>query len=114
MSIPVALKRRVWVRDRLYCLSKASGVRVWNSLIIKFSSISAQRAFSSAADSTDNFLATLSMTSILSFASETAPLDCKGAVSDAKERIEVIDRVARKLSVESAALEKALWADMEE
>jgi len=40
--------------------------------------------------------------------------DCKGAVSDAKERKEVIDRVARKLSVEPDAMEKALWADMEE
>src|SRR5659263_89545 len=40
--------------------------------------------------------------------------DCKGAVSDEKERKEVIDRVARKLSVKSDALEKALWADMEE
>jgi predicted nuclease of restriction endonuclease-like RecB superfamily len=40
--------------------------------------------------------------------------DCKGVVSDVKERKEVIDRVARKLSVESAALEKALWADMED
>lgn len=40
--------------------------------------------------------------------------DCKGAVSDAKERKEVIDRVARKLSVEPDALEKALWADMED
>jgi len=40
--------------------------------------------------------------------------DCKGAVSDIKERREVIDRVARKLSVEPEALEKALWADMEE
>ncbi len=40
--------------------------------------------------------------------------DCKGAVSDIKERREVIDRIARKLSVEPEALEKALWADMEE
>ena len=40
--------------------------------------------------------------------------ECKGAVSDVKERKEVIDRVARKLSVEPDALEKALWADMEE
>ena len=40
--------------------------------------------------------------------------DCKGVVSDAKERKEVIDRVASKLSVEPAALEKALWADMED
>lgn len=40
--------------------------------------------------------------------------DCKGSVSDVKERKEVIDRVARKLSVEPDALEKALWADIEE
>jgi uncharacterized protein len=40
--------------------------------------------------------------------------ECKGAVSDIKERKEVIDRVARKLFVEPDALEKALWADMEE
>lgn len=40
--------------------------------------------------------------------------ECKGAVSDIKERKEVIDRVARKLSVEPDTLEKALWADMEE
>ncbi len=40
--------------------------------------------------------------------------ECEGAVSDVKERKEVIDRVARKLSVEPDALEKALWADMEE
>ena len=40
--------------------------------------------------------------------------ECKGAVSDIKERKEVIDRVARKLSIEPDALEKALWADMEE
>lgn len=39
---------------------------------------------------------------------------CNGAVSDIKERKEVIDRVAMKLSVESDTLEKALWADMEE
>jgi len=40
--------------------------------------------------------------------------ECKGAVSDVKERKEVIDRVASKLSVEPDALEKALWADMED
>ncbi len=40
--------------------------------------------------------------------------ECKGAISDAKERKEVIDSVARKLSVEPDELEKALWADMEE
>ena len=40
--------------------------------------------------------------------------ECKGAVSDIKERKEVIDRVAKKLSVEPDKLEKALWADMEE
>ncbi len=40
--------------------------------------------------------------------------ECKGAVTDIKERKEDIDRVARKLSVEPNALEKALWADMEE
>jgi predicted nuclease of restriction endonuclease-like RecB superfamily len=40
--------------------------------------------------------------------------ECKGAVTDMKERREVIDRVARKLSVEPSELEKALWADKEE
>ena len=40
--------------------------------------------------------------------------ECKGSVSDVKERKEVMDRVARKLSVEPDALENALWADMEE
>jgi len=40
--------------------------------------------------------------------------ECKGAVSDVKERKEVIDRVAKKLSVEPDALEKALWADRED
>jgi predicted nuclease of restriction endonuclease-like RecB superfamily len=39
--------------------------------------------------------------------------DCKGAVSDVKERKDVIDRVARKISIEPDTLEKALWADME-
>lgn len=40
--------------------------------------------------------------------------ECKGSVSDAKERKEVIERTARKLSVEPDSLEKALWADMED
>ena len=40
--------------------------------------------------------------------------ECKGAVTDIMERKEVIDRVARKLSIETDAFEKALWADMEE
>jgi predicted nuclease of restriction endonuclease-like RecB superfamily len=40
--------------------------------------------------------------------------ECKGAVTDIKERKKVIDRVARKLSAEPSVLEKALWADMEE
>jgi predicted nuclease of restriction endonuclease-like RecB superfamily len=40
--------------------------------------------------------------------------ECKGAVSDVKERKEVIDSIARKLSIEPDALEKALWADMED
>ncbi|NJD76455.1 MAG: DUF790 family protein [Candidatus Methanoperedens sp.] len=40
--------------------------------------------------------------------------ECKGAVSDIKERKVVIDRAARKLSVNPAELEKALWADQEE
>ncbi len=40
--------------------------------------------------------------------------DCKGTVSDINERKEVIERTARKLSVEPDAMEKALWADMEE
>lgn len=40
--------------------------------------------------------------------------ECKGSVSDAKERKEVLERTARKLSVEPDSLEKALWADMED
>ncbi len=40
--------------------------------------------------------------------------ECKGAVSNIKERKEAIDRAARKLSVDPAELEKALWADQEE
>lgn len=40
--------------------------------------------------------------------------ECKGAVADVKERNEVTERAARKLSVETDALEKALWADQEE
>lgn len=40
--------------------------------------------------------------------------DCNGAISDIKERDEVINRVAEKLSVKPDELEKVLWADMEE
>ncbi len=40
--------------------------------------------------------------------------ECKGAVADVKEREDVINRAAKKLSIEPDALEKALWADMEE
>lgn len=40
--------------------------------------------------------------------------ECNGVVSDIKDRMEIIDRVARKLSVEPDTLEMALWADMEE
>lgn len=40
--------------------------------------------------------------------------DCNGAVSDIKERNEVINRVAGKLSVKPDELERSLWADMEE
>ncbi|NJD53176.1 MAG: DUF790 family protein [Candidatus Methanoperedens sp.] len=40
--------------------------------------------------------------------------ECNGAVTDIKERKEIIERVARKLSIETNGLEKALWADMEE
>jgi hypothetical protein len=40
--------------------------------------------------------------------------ECKGAVTDIKERKKVIDRAAKKLSAEPSALEKALWADQEE
>ncbi len=40
--------------------------------------------------------------------------ECRGAVTDATERKEVIDRIARKLSAEPYVLEKALWADQEE
>lgn len=40
--------------------------------------------------------------------------ECNGAVSDIKERKEIIERVARKLSIETGDIEKALWADMEE
>lgn len=40
--------------------------------------------------------------------------ECKGAVTDMKERKVVIDRAAKKLSAEPSVLEKALWADQEE
>ncbi len=40
--------------------------------------------------------------------------ECGGAVAEIKERKEVTERAARKLSVEPDVLEKALWADMEE
>jgi predicted nuclease of restriction endonuclease-like RecB superfamily len=40
--------------------------------------------------------------------------ECKGAVTDIKERKKVIDRAAKKLSAEPSVLEKALWADQEE
>ena len=40
--------------------------------------------------------------------------ECNGAVSDIKERKEIIERIARKLSIETDAFEKTLWADMEE
>lgn len=40
--------------------------------------------------------------------------ECKGAVTDAKERKDVIDRAAKRLSIETDAFEKVLWADQEE
>ncbi|WP_342303647.1 DUF790 family protein [Methanolobus sp. ZRKC5] len=40
--------------------------------------------------------------------------ECTGAVFDALERNDVINRVAESLSVKPNELEKALWADMEE
>ncbi len=40
--------------------------------------------------------------------------ECKGAVADKKERKEVIDGAAKRLSIETDAFENALWADMEE
>ncbi|SNQ61067.1 conserved hypothetical protein [Candidatus Methanoperedens nitroreducens] len=40
--------------------------------------------------------------------------ECNGAVSDIKERKEIIERIARRLSIETDAFEKILWADMEE
>ncbi|MDL5502332.1 MAG: DUF790 family protein, partial [Candidatus Methanoperedens sp.] len=40
--------------------------------------------------------------------------ECNGAVSDIRERKEIIERIARKLSIETEVFEKALWADMEE
>ena len=40
--------------------------------------------------------------------------ECNGAVSDIRERKEIIERIARKLSIETDAFEKVLWADMEE
>ncbi|CAG0952583.1 hypothetical protein METP3_00301 [Methanosarcinales archaeon] len=40
--------------------------------------------------------------------------ECNGAVSDIKERKEIIERIARKLSIETGDFEKTLWADMEE
>jgi predicted nuclease of restriction endonuclease-like RecB superfamily len=40
--------------------------------------------------------------------------ECRGAITDLKERKEAIDRAARKLSVQTDAFEHELWADMEE
>jgi predicted nuclease of restriction endonuclease-like RecB superfamily len=40
--------------------------------------------------------------------------ECKGAVTDIKERKEIIDRTAKKLSVQPPVLEKVLCADQEE
>ncbi|MDW7727442.1 MAG: DUF790 family protein [Candidatus Methanoperedens sp.] len=40
--------------------------------------------------------------------------ECKGAVTNIKERKEVIEKAAKKLSAEPSVLEKALWADQEE
>lgn len=37
-----------------------------------------------------------------------------GFISSEEERTEILDRVSRKLSIKSADLEKALWADQEE
>ena len=40
--------------------------------------------------------------------------ECKGAVTGPDERKVVLERAARKLSIEPSDLEKALWADQEE
>ncbi|MGD0952728.1 MAG: DUF790 family protein [Methanotrichaceae archaeon] len=40
--------------------------------------------------------------------------ESKGFITDEEERKEILDRVARKLSIEPDDLEKALWADQEE
>jgi predicted nuclease of restriction endonuclease-like RecB superfamily len=40
--------------------------------------------------------------------------ECGGAITDTKERKEVIVRAARKLSVQTDSFEHELWADMEE
>ena len=47
-------------------------------------------------------------------ARRTAFEECKGVVTDAKERKDVIDRAAKRLSIETDAFEKALCADQEE
>jgi len=71
----VALKRRVWARDRLYCLSSSSGARVRNSFTARLSSWSAQRALSSSAGTKDSFLAALSRTFSRPSLPVTNPLD---------------------------------------
>ncbi len=40
--------------------------------------------------------------------------ECKGAVTDVEERKKVMEKAAKKLSIEPKELEKALWADQEE
>jgi predicted nuclease of restriction endonuclease-like RecB superfamily len=40
--------------------------------------------------------------------------ECRGFVTSSEERKEVLDTIARKFSIQSTNLEKALWSDLEE